>query len=68
MLCIVYILLRHKGNYLLADVESCFFYLLAKIFDSDATIDVITSNLMFLTHQLMFDVFVDEFDVKQSDC
>ena len=31
---------------------------------SDATLDVTTSNLMFSTHHLMFDVFADECDVK----
>ena len=35
---------------------------------SDATLDVITSNLMFSTHHLLFDVFADESDVKQSGC
>ena len=35
---------------------------------SDATFDVITSNLMFSTHHLMFDVFADESDVRQSGC
>jgi len=41
---------------------------LALTVNSDATLDVITSNLMFLTHYLMFDVFADESDVKQSGC
>ena len=35
---------------------------------SDATLDVITSNLMLSTHHLMLDVFADESDVKQSGC
>ena len=35
---------------------------------SDATFDVITSNLMFSIHHLMFDIFADESDVKQSGC
>ena len=35
---------------------------------NDATFDVITSNLMFSTHHLMFDVFADESDVRQSGC
>ena len=33
---------------------------------SDAILDVITSNLMFSTHHLIFDVSADESDVKQS--
>jgi len=39
-----------------------------RISTSDATLDVITSNLMFSTHHLMFDVFADKSDVKQSGC
>ena len=44
----------------------CLFRKLLNI--SDATLDVITSNLMFSTHHLMFDVFANESDVKQSGC
>ena len=43
-------------------------YVIGLLTISDATLDVITSNLMFSTHHLMFDVFADESDVKRSGC
>ena len=45
--------------------HQCNFFSLGQC--NDATFDVITSNLKFLTHHLMFDDFIDESDViKQS--